>query len=86
MKTSPQDLFSDFNIMYLLDIEKADDVDVYYDSDNSDMTTRIYTIIFTVAFDMLINDVLFLIFHISIKIIGKIYAKPVTKIYLFNNT
>ena len=24
------------NIMYLLDIEKADDVDVYYDSDDSD--------------------------------------------------
>ena len=86
MKTSPQDLFSHFNIMYLLDIEKADDVDVYYDSDDSDMTTRIYTIIFTIAFDMLINDVLFLIFHISIKIIGKIYTKPVTKIYLFNNT
>ena len=86
MKTSPQDLFSLFNIMYLLDIEKADDVDVYYDSDDSDMTTRIYTIIFTIAFDMLINDVLFLIFHISIKIIGKIYTKPVTNIYLFNNT
>ena len=24
------------NIMYLLDIEKADDIDVYYDSDDSD--------------------------------------------------
>ena len=35
MNISPQ-IFSHFNIMHFLDIEKADDVDVYYDSDDTD--------------------------------------------------
>ena len=36
MKISPPEMFSRFNIMYHLDIEKGDDIDVYYDSDGSD--------------------------------------------------
>lgn len=35
MKISPPEMFSHFNIMYLLDIEKANNIDVYYDSDDS---------------------------------------------------
>ena len=35
MKIYPEEIFSHFNIIYLLDIEKAEDVDVYYHSDDS---------------------------------------------------
>ena len=35
MKIPRQEIFSHFNIMYHVDIEKADDVAVCYDSDDS---------------------------------------------------
>ena len=51
------------------------------------MMTRNYRTIFTVTFGILIYDVLLLLFHkISMKITGNIYTKPVTNIYLLNNT
>ena len=34
MKIFSQEIFPHFNIMYLLDIEKGDGVDAYYDSDD----------------------------------------------------
>ena len=50
------------------------------------MTTRSYTTIFTMIFGMLINHVLFLLSHnIFIKIVGNIYTKPATNVYLLNN-
>ena len=35
MKIPPQENFSHFNIMHLLDIEKSNNADVYCDSDDS---------------------------------------------------
>ena len=67
--------------MYLLGIEKGDNVDVYRDSEDSE--EELYNNIYSGIF-LLINDVLFLL-PISIKINGNIYTKPVTNVYLLNH-